>query len=97
MSYDRPSKWFAYFEDFAKLGCPTPHEIERFAECKASRDVLVHNKGTANKVYLAKAGKLARFQEGERVTIPDDYHGETWELLQKLVADLYNAAIAKIS
>jgi hypothetical protein len=46
--YDRPTGWFAYLEDKAKLGCPTANEIERISEAKASRDVLVHNGGIAN-------------------------------------------------
>ncbi len=58
--YERPTAWFAYLEDKAKLGCPTAEEIERFAEAKASRDVLAHNRGVANKLYESKAGKLAR-------------------------------------
>jgi hypothetical protein len=30
--YDRPTGWFAYLEEKAKLGSPTPDEIERIAE-----------------------------------------------------------------
>jgi hypothetical protein len=64
---------------------------------KASRDVLVHNKGIANKTYESKAGNLARFREGEELDIPEDYHRETWELIHKVVADVSNAAIAKVA
>lgn len=97
VQYERPARWFSYLEDLAKLGCPAPDEIGQLAEAKASRDVLVHNKRIANKIYEAKAGKIARFHEGERLRIPDDYHGRTWDLLRKLVADLTNAAITKSS
>src|SRR4029079_13431412 len=40
--YERPTGWFAYLEDKAKLGCPTADEIDRIAEAKATRDALVH-------------------------------------------------------
>src|SRR5262249_21878400 len=93
--YDRPAAWFSYLEDKAKLGCPTPDEIERFAEAKASRDVLVHNRGVANKTYEAKAGRLARYQDGQRIDIPESYHRATWELVRKMIADVSDAAIAK--
>jgi hypothetical protein len=93
--YERPSSWFAYLEDRAKLGCPTPDEIDRIAEAKASRDVLVHNRGVANRIYEFKAGKLARYKDGEQIDIPDPYHHQIWELLRKVVADVSNAAIAK--
>lgn len=68
--YDRPAAWFAYLESKASLGCPTPAEIEAITEAKASRDALVHNRGYANKTYRAKAGKLARYQAGQRIDIP---------------------------
>ncbi|MBI1918124.1 MAG: hypothetical protein HYS12_25820 [Planctomycetes bacterium] len=93
--YDRPAGWFAYLEDRAKLGCPTTDEIERIAEAKASRDLLVHNRGVVTKTYEAKAGKLARYQAGQRLDIPEPYHRDTWELLRKVIADIANAAIAK--
>lgn len=93
--YDRPAEWFTYLEDRAKLGCPSVNEIERIAEAKATRDVLVHNRGIANKTYEAKAGNLSRFRLGDRIETPEDYHQETWELIRKIVSDISNAAIAK--
>lgn len=97
MFYDRPAAWFAYLESKARLGCPTPAEIERITEAKASRDALVHNRGYANKTYQAKAGKLARYQAGQRIDVPEPYHGESWQLIHKMIADISHAAIAKIS
>jgi hypothetical protein len=94
--YDRPSGWFAYLEDKAKLGCPTPDEIEKIAEAKASRDVLVHNRGVAGKTYESKAGKLARYKDGQRIDVPEHYHRETWNLIRKVITDISNAAIAKV-
>jgi hypothetical protein len=94
--YDRPAGWFAYLENKAKLGCPTPDEIDRIAEAKASRDVLIHNRGVANKIYESKAEKLVRYKEGQRIEIPEHYHRETWDLLRKVITDISNAAIAKV-
>jgi len=95
--YDRPSAWFAYLEEKAKLGCPSGDESKRFAEAKAARDLLVHNQGIANRTYEEKAGDLARCREGERVEISEPYHRATWELIRTLVADLSDAAIVKAS
>jgi hypothetical protein len=93
--YERPTSWFAYLEDKAKLGCPTGDEVDRIAEAKAARDVLVHNRGIAGKSYESKAGKFARYKDGDRIDIPESYHRETWELIRKVVTDITNAAIAK--
>lgn len=81
----------------AKLGCPTAMEIERIAEAKAARDVLIHNRGIANKTYREKAGNLARFHAGEKVNIPEQYHRATWELIRKVVSDVTTAALAKVT
>jgi hypothetical protein len=94
--YERPTGWFAYLEEKAKLGCPTADEIDRIAEAKASRDVLVHNRGIAGKIYESKAGKVARFTNGQRIDIPEHYHREIWDLIRKVVTDVANAAIAKV-
>jgi hypothetical protein len=95
VQYNRPAEWFTYLEEKVKLGCPSATEIERFAEVKASRDVLVHNRGIANKTYESKAGNLARFHDGIKIDIPEYYHRETWELIRKMVSDVGNAAVAK--
>jgi hypothetical protein len=93
--YDRPAGWFAYLESKVNLGCPSPGEIERIAEAKASRDVLVHGRGVVGPTYLAKAGSLARFELGDLIEIPEPYHRQTWELTCQVVGDVSDAAIAK--
>jgi len=94
--YDRPAGSFDYLESKAKLGCPSVAEIERIAEAKASRDVLVHGRGIVGKTYESRAGNLARWKDGERIAITDQYHRETWSLLRKVIADVSNAGIAKV-
>ena len=79
-----------------KLGCPTPEEIERLAEAKASRDVLSHNRGVANRVYGQKAGRLARFEDGQRIEIDGPYFRAAWELLLKIADDVCGAALGKV-
>ena len=93
--YERVADWFAYFERLAKLGCPTADEVEQLAEIKASRDVLVHNKGIVNATYLSKAGHRARFKDGDRLEISEHYHRASWETIRKVVRDLSDAALNK--
>jgi hypothetical protein len=96
LSYERPKDWFKYLNEKVNLSCPAADEIDAIAEAKATRDVLVHNRGVANKTYELKAGKLARYKDGQRMDIPDHYHRQTWELIRKLVRDICNATIAKV-
>lgn len=65
IAYERLADWFSYLEGRLRLGCPSAEDIERLSEAKASRDVLAHNRGVANRVYLSKAGRFARHSEGE--------------------------------
>jgi hypothetical protein len=95
LNYKKVREWFAYLDGMVKLGCPTPDEIDRLAEAKATRDVFVHNRGVANAVYVEKAGAKKRCGPGERLPMPEPYHRETWELVRRVVADVSAAAIAK--
>jgi len=36
-------------------------ELEQIAEAKASRDILVHNAGIINQIYIQKSGNASRF------------------------------------
>lgn len=96
LTYRRVADWFVYMERLVQLGCPTLDEIERLAEIKVSRDILVHNKGVVNAIYLAKAGAKARYQLGEKLEIPDDYHRASWELMKKVIQDVTAAACRKL-
>ena len=95
LTYERPKDWFKYLEGRVKLGCPTEEEIDRIGEAKASRDILAHNRGITNKIYLLKSGKFARYDEGQKLDIPEHYHRETWELICKIITDVFAAAAAK--
>ncbi len=59
--------------------------------------MLVHNRGVANKTYESKSGALARYKDGQRIEVTEDYHRKTWELLRKVCSDLANAVVAKVS
>jgi len=96
LAYQRVDNWFRYLEKLAQLGCPSQDQIERLAEVKASRDVLVHNKGIANAVYVDKSMGRARYGEGEKVELPEHYHRESWELIKQVVAELAEAALNKL-
>ncbi|MCI0377102.1 MAG: hypothetical protein L0215_05830 [Gemmataceae bacterium] len=93
--YKRPAEWFSFLKGRVNLDCPTEDEIDRLVEAKASRDVLVHNRGVATKTYESKAGMLARCKSGERIEIGEKYHRVTWNLICKVVADISDAVAMK--
>jgi hypothetical protein len=95
LKYKRPIFWFEYLNDRVKLGIPHDDQIERLAEIKAARDILVHNRGIVNETYIDKAGTRARYTVGQRVEIQEPYLHASWLLIQNVVQDLSVAAIAK--
>jgi hypothetical protein len=97
LKYDRPRAWFDYMSKIVKLGCPTEDEIERIAEMKAVRDLLIHNSGVVNKTYLDKAGTKARYAVGDPVVMDRPYFNDCWELAKKLVDDVAAAAKRRLS
>jgi len=95
VAYRRVDDWFAYLNDLVKLNCPQADEIHRLSEIKASRDILVHNKGIVNETYVKKSLAKARFRVGEKLVISEQYHRESWQLMQSVIVDVADAAIQK--
>ena len=59
--------------------------INSLAELKALRDVLEHNDGRINKLYLEKAGDKKRGNDGESIEISDDILLESYQLLMEMI------------
>jgi hypothetical protein len=97
LKYDRPTAWFDYLNKIVHIGCPTKDEIERIAEMKAGRDLLIHNSGVVNKTYLDKAGTKARYAVGDKVVIDRPYFEECWLLTKKLIDDIATAAKSRLA
>jgi hypothetical protein len=93
LRYASPKEWFEFINKTEKLGCPSNDEIEYVSEIKARRDVMEHNAGVANQIYLLKAGGKASFVNGDYVVIPDDYLRNSWDLLKKICNDVTRAAL----
>jgi hypothetical protein len=97
LKYENVREWFVAVNKAVKLDCPSDEEIDLLAEIKAVRDILEHNSGVVNDIYLRKAGKQARYKAGDSVEITDSYHVESWRLIKKVVSNVSVAALARIA
>ncbi len=88
--YKRLGEWFDYLWSFVTIGAPSMNDIEKLSEIKASRDILAHNNGIANHIYLHKAGHLARVKDGEPIKISFDYWNDSWKHLRTMVETVGN-------
>jgi hypothetical protein len=81
--YGTPRTYMKYVEDI--IGCKFMEiSIEQYIEIKATRDLLTHGAGIVNRIYLAKAGRLARESEGNIIPITRDYFDASMATMKTL-------------
>lgn len=70
--YASPRKQKEYFKKV--LGVTINEELwSIWFEYKATRDIIVHNNGIINDLYVSKSGTLSRGIIGERISVNQDY------------------------
>ena len=62
--------------------------VKAFIEIKASRDIVIHNSGRINKLYVEKAGDQRRGDDGEELVIDRAYFRHVIVTLKKLSGDI---------
>lgn len=97
LKYEQLREWFVVLNKAVKLDCPSPEEVDTLAEVKAARDILEHNAGVVNDVYVRKAGKKARYTVGEQIEIDDAYYLSSWKAIKKVVKEVTDSAIRKLA
>jgi hypothetical protein len=78
-----------YFEKVTGAQLPDA-TIDSWVEIKATRDIIVHNSGVSNSVYIGKTDRLARGKEGERLPMNDEYFSNSLALMKSLVGKASN-------
>jgi len=70
--YAQPKAYLEYSRKVIGIEKDDP-AFEHYLEMKATRDLLVHNGGIVNGVYLTKAGSNARGKAGEKLLVDSAY------------------------
>jgi hypothetical protein len=92
--YASPQQYFGYIEQV--LAFELPEDIKTdYAEVKATRDVLVHNSGIVNSLYIRKAGAKARAPKEELIPLDDRYFSESIRCMKRTVARVYSGCLDK--
>ena len=76
----------AYIEYLKKVGGIDTSEntFIEYLEIKATRDLITHNSGVINEVYVTKAGNSARGSAGEFAEIDEEYFDKAIGILKRL-------------
>ena len=92
--YDSPVKYLNHIEQ--TLNISIPEEIKKsYAEIKATRDLIVHNDGVINELYIRKTGKEARSKIGDKIWVSAEYFDGSITCMKKLVALIFEQILEK--
>jgi hypothetical protein len=78
----RPSLYMAYLAKL--LSVKTDPSFADYYEVCATRDLVVHNNGIANALYIEKAGAKARGALGQKIAVDKDYYYDALAKLKKV-------------
>jgi hypothetical protein len=82
--YASPSQQFEYLHRV--VGAEVDEAVKNaWIEFRASRDLIVHNSGIINSIYLSKCGPLARGKNGESVQIDEAYFSYAIAVMKSLI------------
>ena len=92
--YKTPKEYLTYFQDILSVQL-SKEIVDAYTEIKASRDLLIHNSGQINEVYVEKAGHLARGKSGELIAIDKGYFDNSVTVMKELIHSTFEKALVK--
>lgn len=94
--YASPADYFKYLKETIQIDLDE-ELIATYIEIKATRDLLVHNNGKINALYVQKSGDKARTTDfKQNISITEDYYILCFSTFKKIIRDTYEAASKKI-
>jgi hypothetical protein len=94
--YAKPSVQFTYLRQ--ALGIDIEESLKNdWIEYKATRDLIVHNSGVINNIYIEKNGESARGQIGEKIIVDQVYFDQAVGRMKQLVHEVANRINASIA
>jgi hypothetical protein len=97
LAYQKVQVWFERLRNVVNLKAISDADVEHIAEIKATRDIVAHNAGIANDIYIVKAGKAARAAVGETLPVTRPYTYESARFLKEMIKKMTDAATARLA
>lgn len=82
--YASPALQMEYFQSVTGVTL-SKDLIGQWLEIKATRDIIVHNSGVSNSVYVKKADSHARAKDGEVLPMDEKYFGKAIASMKSLI------------
>ena len=83
LSYATPKAYLEYLNNVTGVDTSDPAFLD-YIEIKATRDIIIHNSGIINDVYLSKVGQKKRGEIGDRPVIDNQYFNHCTATLKRL-------------
>jgi hypothetical protein len=80
--YAAPKAYLDYIREICGADT-TDDAFQNYIEVKATRDLIVHNSGYINSVYMSKAGERARGELGTFIQVDSDYFDHALATLKR--------------
>ena len=93
--YASPALQMEYFQSVTGVSLPKDL-VGQWLEIKATRDIIVHNSGIANSVYLKKADSYARAKDGDPLPMDDKYFAGAIASMKSLIGKASSAIQAEL-
>jgi len=97
LKYQPVKDWFEKLQEIVNISPPSEQQIVRLAEMKASRDLIVHNSGIINEIYIKKVGEAARGRLGDLIAMATPYLKDSFKLLISMVETVSASIIGKLN
>ena len=85
--YARPIAQFDYLEKVTSVVLDDQLK-DKWIENKATRDLIVHNSGVINKLYIKKSGDSARGKEGDTIVVDKQYLEASMANMKSLIGKI---------
>ncbi|MCK4798540.1 MAG: hypothetical protein KAT05_14255 [Spirochaetes bacterium] len=85
LKYKKVADWFKTLNNYINIKSMNNDDIKNISEIKATRDVLVHNNGIVNEIYITKSGSKARNKVGHKIDLTCDYFNNIWSYLKSFI------------
>ncbi|MBO5255595.1 MAG: hypothetical protein J6B07_07215 [Opitutales bacterium] len=93
--YASPDQYFSYFAKIVDISIDQGL-IDQYIEIKATRDLLVHNKGKVNNIYIGKCKKNARVTDTKQnIPLSEEYYIKSASAMKKIIRVVHEKASRK--
>lgn len=95
VKYESLSNWHSKISNLFAIDPINEDLTKEVVEIKSTRDLLVHNNGIINNIYLSKTKEKARGEIGETISCEGDYFKDSWGIVVKLMTEIKESILKK--